>query len=49
MNNIATTIIMVIMSLFGGLSTLYIVVALPATIIWKFAYAAKHKIRFREV
>ena len=48
MEDILTTVVLILMSL-GGLSTLYIVIALPATIIWKLVYAAKHKIKFREV
>lgn len=49
MEDILTTVVLILMSLFGGLSTLYIIIALPATIIWKLVYAAKHKIKFREV
>jgi len=36
MNNIVTSIMFALMAVLGGGTTLYLVVSLPATIIWKF-------------
>ena len=41
MSDIFTIILIVIMAIMGGLSTLYIVVSLPAVIIWKLIRLAK--------
>lgn len=35
MSNIFTIIIMVIMAVLGGFSSLYVLISLPATVIWK--------------
>lgn len=44
MNNILTYMLIIFMVIFGGLSTIYVVISLPAVIIYKIF----RKIKFKE-
>lgn len=43
MQDFIINVLIVIMVIIGGLSSLYVVIAFPAVLIWKAFYCLKHK------